>query len=73
MTRQDELKAEHKGPITENCYIPNKLLGGTECKILLNMGASKYFRSKILYLRCHSLHSLPMFVRKTRNILVGNG
>ena len=36
MKRQDELKAEHKTPITEDCYIPSKMLGGTDCKILLD-------------------------------------
>ena len=39
MRRQDELKAEHKAPITEDYCIPGKLLGGIDCKILLDTGA----------------------------------
>ena len=35
MRRQDELKAEHKTPITEDCSIHCKLLDGPGCKILL--------------------------------------
>ena len=73
MRRQDKLKVTHKAPITEDCYIPSKLLDGTDCKILLDMGASKLFMSKTYYLNCPSLHSLPNVVSKTKNILVGNG
>ena len=45
MTNQDDLKAEHKTPITEDCYMPSKMLGGTDCKILLDMTESKSFMS----------------------------
>ena len=38
-----------------------KLLDGTECQILLDMGASKSFMSKSYYLCCKSLHSLSKF------------
>ena len=72
MKRQDDLKAEHKAPITEDCYIFGKLFDGTACKILLETGGSKSFMSKMFHLNCPSLHSLPMFVSKTRSILVGN-
>ena len=70
--RQDELKAEHKAPITEDCYIPGEMLDHTYCKILLDMGTSKSLISKTFYLNCPSLNSLPMFALKTKNILVGN-
>ena len=60
-------------PITEDCYIQGKLLDDTDCKILLDAGASKPFISKTFYLNCPSLHSLPKFVLRTKNILVGNG
>ena len=46
MRRQDELKAECKAHMTEDCYIPGKLLGGTDCKILLNTGESNSFLCK---------------------------
>ena len=50
-----------------------KLLDGTECQILLNMGASKSFMSKSYYMCCTSLHSLPTFASKIQRIQVGNG
>ena len=49
MRRQDELKAEHQAPITEDCYIPGKLLDGTDSKILLDTRASKAFMSQLLF------------------------
>ena len=59
--RLDEWKTKHKMPITEDSYIPGKLLDGTDCKALLNMGASKSFMFKTSYLNCPPLHSLPNF------------
>ena len=44
-----------------------------ECKILLDTGASKSFMSKLHYLRCKSLHSLPKSTSKKQRIQVGNG
>ena len=41
--------------------------------ILLDMGASKSFMSKLYYMHYKSLHSLPKFASKTQRILVGNG
>ena len=49
------------------------LLGGTECPILLDTGASITFMSKSHYLHCESIHSLPKFASKTQRIQVGNG
>ena len=49
------------------------LLDGTNCKILLDMEASKAFMSKTFYLNCPPLHSLPRFVSHTENILAGIG
>ena len=59
MRRQDEMKAEHKAPITEDLYVHTKPLHGTECKILLDFGMSKSFMSKMYCLNFPSLHSLP--------------
>ena len=50
-----------------------KLLDGTECQILLDIGASKSFMSKLHYLCCRSLYSLPKFASRTQRIQVGNG
>ena len=37
------------------------------------MGVNKSFMSKLHYLRCKSLHSLPKFASKNQRIQVGNG
>ena len=73
MRRQEKLKVEHKAPVPEDCYIPSKLLDGIDCLILLDTEASKSFKSKCFYLNYPLLYSLPKFVSKTKNILVGNG
>ena len=39
--RNDKLKAEESFPISEHGYTSGKLLDGTECQLLLNMGMSK--------------------------------
>ena len=64
MRRQDELKGEQKAAITENCYTPDKRWDGSDCKIVLDMGANKSFLSKMFHLNCPSLHSLPKIVSK---------
>ena len=68
MKRQDELKAEYKTPIMENCYIKGKLLDGTDCKVLFDTGASKSFMSKTFHFNSPSLHSLPNFVSRIKSI-----
>ena len=73
ITRSDRIKAEEKFPIPDNKYTIGKLLDGTECQILLDMGASNSFMPSSHYLRCKSLHSLPKFASKTQRIQVGNG
>ena len=73
LRRQDDLKAEHKVPITEDCYIPDKLMDGTYCNILLDMEAKKSFMSKTYYLNCTSVHSSPKCISRAKNILLSNG
>ena len=73
MRRHDNLKAEHKAPITEDCYMDGKLLDGMNCRILLDTGASRSFMSKRFDQNFPSLHSLPKFALKTKTLLVGNG
>ena len=58
---KDKLKAEESFPISENVYTLGRLLDGTECQLLLDVGASKSFMSKSFYLQCKSLHTLPKF------------
>ena len=48
-------------------------MGGTECQLVLDTGASKSFMSKSFYMWCTSLHSFSKFVSKTQRIQVGNG
>ena len=45
-----KLKAEESFPILEHGYTTSKLLDGTECQLLLDMGASKSFMSKSFYM-----------------------
>ena len=42
----DKLKAEESSPISEQIYTLGKLLDGTECQLLLDIGASKSFMLK---------------------------
>ena len=56
-----KLKAEESFPISEHGYATGKMLDGTECQLLLDIGASKSFMSKLFYMRCRLLHSLPKF------------
>ena len=67
-----KLKAEESFTISEHGYTSGKLLDGTECQLLLDMGASKSFMSKSFYMQCMSLHSLQKFASKTQRIQVGN-
>ena len=64
--RNDKLKAEESFPILEHGYTSGKLLDGTECELLLDMGASKSFMSKSFYMQCKSLHSLSKFMAKLK-------
>ena len=68
MIRQDGLTAEHKTPIVEDCNMHGKLLDSTDWKIPHNMRVSKSFMSRTFFLNCLSLHSLPKFLSRTKNI-----
>ena len=45
---QNKLKAEESFPISEHGYTLGRLLDGTECQLLLDMGVNKSFMSKII-------------------------
>ena len=70
---QDKLKAEESFPISENGYTLGRLLDGMKCQLLLDTGASKSFMSKLFYMCCKSLQTLPKFAASTQRIQVGNG
>ena len=72
-SKNNKIRAEESFPISEQGYSIEKLLDGTECQILLDMGASKSFTSRSHYLCCKSLHSLPKFASEIQRIQVGNG
>ena len=72
-SKDNKIKADESCSTSEQGYTMGKLLDGTECQILLDTGASKYFMSKSYYMHCKSLHSLPRFMSKTQRIQVGNG
>ena len=73
MTRNTKIKAEERFPITGQGFSSGKLLDGMECQILLNTDATKSFMSKLYYLCCKTLHTLPKFSSNTQRIQVGNG
>ena len=73
MTRNTKIKAEERFPITGQGFASGRLLDGTKCQILLDMGATKSYMSKSYYLRCKTLHALPKFSSNTQRIQVGNG
>ena len=50
MTRDTKIKAEEKFPITGQEFASGQLLDGTKCQILLDMGATKSYKSKSYYL-----------------------
>ena len=60
-------------PKIENCYMPVSCWMVLIHKILVNMEVSKSIKTTAFYLNCPSLHSLPHFVSRTKNILVGSG
>ena len=66
MTRASKVKVEEKIPISEQGYTFGKLLDCMECPdTFRHRSMSKLFMSKLHYLRCKSLHSLPKFAFKT--------
>ena len=69
---QNKSKAEESFPISENGYTLGRLLDGTKCQLLLDIGASKSFMSKSFYMQCKSLHTLPKFAATMQKIQVGN-
>ena len=70
MKRDTKIKAEERFPITGQRFASGKLLDGTECQILLDMGATKSYMSKSYYLQCKALHALPKFSSNTQKIQV---
>ena len=45
-SKNNKIKVEESFPISEQGYTLGKLLDGTECQILLDIGASESFMSK---------------------------
>ena len=54
---QDKLKAEESFPILGSGYTLGRLLDGTKCQLLLDMGANKSFMSKSF--KCNVNHCTP--------------
>ena len=73
MTRNINIKAEEKFPITRQGFTSGKLLDRTDCQILLDTDVTKSYMSKSYYLKCKCLHALPTFASNTQRIQVGNG
>ena len=73
LTRDMIIKAEEKFPISGQGYTNGKMLDNTECSILIDTGASKFYMSKSYYMQCKSLHALPKFASSMQRVQVGNG
>ena len=73
MTHDKDVIVEERFPISKLGYTVGKLIDGMECQILLDTGASKSFMSKLYYLCCKALHSLPKISSKTQRVQVGSG
>ena len=73
MTRDTNIKAKERFPITGQGFASGKLLDGTKCQILLDTGATKSYMSQSYYLCCKTLHALPKISSNTQRIQVGNG
>ena len=56
ITKASKIIAEERFPISEQGYKVQKLLGGTECQILLDTGASKSFMTKSHFICYQHLH-----------------
>ena len=74
MRRQDELKVEHKFPVTEDCYIYV-----VSCWVVLIVRylsiqelVSHLCLKHPMYMSIIA-HSSPTFLSRTKRILVGNG
>ena len=72
-TRKSVIRAEESFPISGQGYTLGKLSDKTECSILIDMGTSKSYMSKLFYMRSRILHTLPKFAPTTQRIQVGNG
>ena len=73
MIRASNIKTEEKIPIIRIRIYGRKIISWYGMSETLITGASKLFMSKLHYLRCKSLHSLPKFAPKTQRIQVVNG
>ena len=73
MSRKTEVKAKKSFAMNAAGHMRGELLDGTECKILIDTGASKSYMSKSYYKQYKSLHAMPKFTSATRRIPVGNG
>ena len=58
-SRGDAMKAQEQFSITDQSTTVGTLLDDTDCKILLDSGATKNFMSKQCYLMNKSLYLLP--------------
>ena len=67
-TKKNIIKVQEQFSITDHYTTVGTLLDGTECKIHLDSGATKSFMSKQCYLRNKSLHGLPIFSSKAKDI-----
>ena len=73
MSRKTEVRAEESFAMNAVGHTRGELLGGTECKILIDTGMSKSYMSKSYYIQFRGLHTMPKFTSTTKRIQAGNG
>ena len=66
MARSTEVKAEKNFPMTARCCTRGQLLDGTDCEVLIDTGANKFYMSKSYFLQSKSLHMMPKFTSSTK-------
>ena len=64
-SKNDKIKVEESFPIFEQGYTLGKLLGISECQLLLDTGASKSFMSKSFYMHCKATSFFAKICFKT--------
>ena len=65
-TRKSVIRAEESFPISGQGYTVGKLADKTKCNILIDMGASQSYMSKLFYMQSKKLHALTKFVPTTQ-------
>ena len=67
-TRKSVIRAEESFPISGQGYTVGKLADKTKCNILIDMGASQSYMSKLFYMQSKKLHAFKICTNNTERI-----